>query len=243
MNIINGLEVDNQSTLMEALSLFSKSSPENSKRVDALRSQLMGEDSAPSIRIKEDVYDWRLSEDSAACELEDTDPFAIDIALNAKQLAITYSRKGTVVADIFIEINEGTPALHLGTSNSDSLVHLHYAQGGIVATLESPSVWFKPSDIDRHSYHEESYLIRYNRDENTLLEIAEEAFQGYGFKSGVVKETSPWVRHSELCCLRKFILKEGERTSLMTFYVLFDAKYEEAINDCYAIYNESGRTF
>lgn len=57
MNIINGLEADNQSTLMEALSLFSKSSPENSKRVDALRSQLMGEDSAPSIRIRVTSHD------------------------------------------------------------------------------------------------------------------------------------------------------------------------------------------
>lgn len=238
MNIIKGLSENNQKTLLEALSLLAQSNDENKERTEALRAQLAGE--VAPITVVQDVYDWMFRESPEDCSAEDAAPFQMTARLNADQPQFSFKRNGFVVADVFIEINRGTPALHINTSDGDGLMHVHFAQGGIVMVPDNPNVAMESSSRDRHTYDCQGYLLRHQRDHYMLNECANQAFEAYDFGCQVT-DADRWEKENELHWFKTVYAEDNDaNTRRLCFHVRFDERYEEVVKEAYALDMENG---
>lgn len=60
---------------------------------------------------------------------------------------------------LLIEINHGTPALHIDLDGGGNVLHLHKGQGGLVITPDSQFVRFAQAEDDELSYHDANSLL------------------------------------------------------------------------------------
>lgn len=242
MNILKSLTKDNQDTLNKALALLAKThGQEGYDKAKALEAQLNGD---VPLTIKGDVKDWLFE----ACEGDfeagaplptdakpsDATPFQAEITVG-NQSRFAFLKDGQLAGEVVVEISKGTPAIHINTTDNSALAHIHFAHGGIVVTTDNPEVKPEVAALDRYAYHQESILIRHQRDEALLEEIANDAFAGHDFGFSI-SDSSAWRKEEPL----HWVLtatgedKEGHpwRSS---FHVRFDERYEEVITEAYAL--------
>ena len=230
MNIINSLNQDNQETLKEALALLVKQG--GREKVAALRSQLEG--NTPLV-VKEDVRDWMCGEAPEDVAPADKAVFQMEADLNSQQPRIAFYQNGHLAGELSIEINKGTPAVHINTTEDSSLAHIHFAQGGIVITTDNPSVTPEPAERDRHAYYQSSTLIRHERNDELLAQASDDAFAAYDFGLEVF-DSSAWRQEDALHWVKTVRCEKDDGAEVpIIFHVRFDERYESVIAEAYAL--------
>lgn len=100
------------------------------------------------------MHDWRVAEDPDSLQPGDDREYSLNYRLgNQNYLRISNTHDETVL-DLMLEINHGVPALHISDQNSDALLHIHRANGGLVLTPDNQDNNFLTSTVDRFSYNQ-----------------------------------------------------------------------------------------
>lgn len=228
MNIINALTNENQATFNAALALLAQEGRAN--EAEALRAQLAGE---TRLVVKQQMRDWLYEEGPEQLEEGDGDPFDVEVDLDSRQPSIAFFRNGTLAGELRVEINKGTPAVHINTTEDSALAHVHFAQGGIVLVTDSPDVMREPATPDRYAYHEGGLLFRHQQEEWLLDALATDAFEAFDF-GFMVSDAGDWTQDSPLHWLKTVHgeTESGQRMRV-SFHVTFDERYEGVVASTY----------
>jgi hypothetical protein len=230
MNTINGLTKENQDSFNEALALLVKVG--GREKAKALRDQLEGRS---RLVVKETVRDWMCIDAPSQVNEADKAPFTLEADLYSQQPSIAFYSNGQLAGELRVEISKGTPCVHINTAEDSSLAHIHFAQGGIVITTDNPALTPEAAERDRHAYHQDSILIRHQRNDALLEETADAAFADHDFGFEVL-ESSAWRKEE---ALHWVLTVSGEdeqgNAKRSTFHVRFDERYEEVIAKAYAL--------
>ncbi|MGO3700894.1 hypothetical protein [Halomonas sp.] len=179
------------------------------------------------------MRDWMYAEAPEAMENGDGEPFDLEFDLDGHQPCIAFFRNGCLAGELRVEVNKGTPALHINTTEDSSLAHVHFAQGGIVMVTDSPDVMREPATPDRYAYHEGGLLFRHQQEEWLLDALATDAFEAFDF-GFMVSDAGDWTQDSPLHWLKTV---HGETASgqrmRVSFHVTFDERYEGVVASTY----------
>ena len=111
------------------------------------------------IKVIRSMQDWRIDvgEEAVGEVVPDDERQVYQVTVQVgNQTAIEIvDAQGEPSLGVMIEINHGVPAVHIDADGSDSLVHIHKAQGGIVLTPESK---FQQAEVDKFAYNETNSL-------------------------------------------------------------------------------------
>ncbi|MCZ4337658.1 hypothetical protein [Shewanella colwelliana] len=78
----------------------------------------------------------------------------------ANQIALEIMQSdGEPALGMLIEINHGTPAVHIDLEGGDTLLHIHKGQGGLVLTPDNCRKDFESAAIDELSYNAPNSLL------------------------------------------------------------------------------------
>ena len=72
------------------------------------------------------MRDWMYAEAPEAMENGDGEPFDLEFDLDGHQPCIAFFRNGCLAGELRVEVNKGTPALHINTTEDSSLAHVHF---------------------------------------------------------------------------------------------------------------------
>ena len=104
------------------------------------------------------MEDWRIGENSPISDSHKT-TFNVSVDIG-NQIAIDIKEEsGESSLGLLIEINHGTPALHIDLDGGDSLIHIHKGQGGLVISPEERHGRFEPAEMDELSYHSSNSVV------------------------------------------------------------------------------------
>lgn len=104
------------------------------------------------------MVDWRILEDTPT-PTEHRNAFSINVQMG-NQVAIDIKQEdGEPSLGLLIEINHGTPALHVDLDGGDSLVHIHKGQDGLVITPDKDDDRFEQAEMDDLSYHSMNSIV------------------------------------------------------------------------------------
>jgi hypothetical protein len=104
------------------------------------------------------MVDWRIAEGESV-------PDAYKVGYTAKvdignRIVIDINdNNGEPSIGLLIEINRGTPALHIDLDGGDNLIHIHKGQGGLVITPECKDATFDSAELDDLSYHSHNAVV------------------------------------------------------------------------------------
>lgn len=105
------------------------------------------------------MVDWRVSDGCVIEEPNDALPYNVKADIG-NQTTIEFSdHNGEPRFDVFIEVNNGVPALHLGLNGGDVLLHVHALRDGIVLTPDHDKNRFEQAEINRYSYNDQKSLF------------------------------------------------------------------------------------
>jgi hypothetical protein len=140
------------------------SSPLAPAEVKSLRAALFGllvtheVNDGGAVEFNLTISDWKHAQGEPVA-VEEQQAFRANVSLGNQTHIDLYSSTGDYVLGLMVEINHGTPAVHINVQDDDSLLHIHKAQGGLVITPDDNTARFVPAESDRHSYRSSNSLV------------------------------------------------------------------------------------
>lgn len=104
------------------------------------------------------MEDWRIAENAPIPDSH-RKTFRANIDMGNQITIEIKQENGEPSLGLLIEINHGTPALHIDVDGGDSLLHIHKGQGGLVITPEERYRSFEPAVMDEESYHTPNSVV------------------------------------------------------------------------------------
>lgn len=105
------------------------------------------------------MTDWR--RDDETLPQEDLQTYSVTASLGINASLEVHDENGELCFTTLFEIDQGVPALHIGTGENMQL-HIRAAHGGFVLTPDDSSNNFKKAPVDRYSYDSPALLLSTN---------------------------------------------------------------------------------
>ena len=104
------------------------------------------------------MEDWRIAENAPIPDSH-RKTFIANIDMGNQITIEIKQENGEPSLGLLIEINHGTPALHIDIDGGDSLLHIHKGQNGLVISPEESFQRFETAAMDEISYHNPNSVV------------------------------------------------------------------------------------